>query len=72
MGRKKKAGFENFLSWKTGFPHTIPWAIETSFHWVLDVTFCDDASRIRMGESAENMAVLRTIATSLFCHPSFF
>ncbi|MEQ9027523.1 MAG: ISAs1 family transposase [Aggregatilineales bacterium] len=41
------------------------WAIENSFHWVLDVTFCDDASRIRMGESAENMAVLRTIALNL-------
>jgi len=31
----------------------------------LDVTFGDDASRIRLGESAENMAVLRTIALNL-------
>lgn len=44
------------------------WAIENSFHWVLDVTFSDDASRIRMGESAENMAVLRTIALNLLKH----
>jgi len=41
------------------------WAIENSFHWVLDVTFGDDASRIRIGDSAENMAVLRTIALNL-------
>ena len=41
------------------------WAIENSLHWVLDVTFGDDASRIRMGDSAENMAVLRTIALNL-------
>lgn len=41
------------------------WAIENSFHWVLDVTFGDDLSRIRMGDSAENMAVLRTIALNL-------
>jgi len=41
------------------------WAIENSFHWVLDVTFGEDLSRIRMGDSAENMAVLRTIALNL-------
>jgi len=41
------------------------WAIENSFHWVLDVTFGEDHSRIRAGESAENMAVLRTIALNL-------
>jgi predicted transposase YbfD/YdcC len=41
------------------------WAIENSFHWVLDVTFGEDLSRIRTGESAENMAVLRTVALNL-------
>jgi len=41
------------------------WAIENCFHWVLDVTFDEDASRIRMGESSENMAVLRTLALNL-------
>jgi predicted transposase YbfD/YdcC len=41
------------------------WAIENSFHWVLDVTFAEDASRIRSGESAENMAVLRAVALNL-------
>jgi predicted transposase YbfD/YdcC len=41
------------------------WAIENSFHWVLDVTFGEDLSRIRTGESAENMAVVRTIALNL-------
>lgn len=41
------------------------WAIENSFHWVLDVTFNEDASRIRSGESAENMAALRAIAINL-------
>ena len=41
------------------------WAIENSFHWVLDVTFGEDLSRIRTGDSAENMAALRTIALNL-------
>lgn len=44
------------------------WAIENSFHWVLDVTFSEDLSRIRTGESAENMAVLRTVALNLLKH----
>jgi len=41
------------------------WAIENRCHWVMDVTFGEDRSRIRNGESAENMAVLRTIALNL-------
>ena len=41
------------------------WAIENSFHWVMDVTFGEDRSRIRNEDSAENMAVLRTIALNL-------
>jgi predicted transposase YbfD/YdcC len=41
------------------------WAIENSFHWVMDVTFGEDLSRIRNEDSAENMAVLRSIALNL-------
>lgn len=41
------------------------WAVENCFHWVLDVTFSEDASRIRSGESAENMALLRAVALNL-------
>ena len=41
------------------------WAIENSFHWVLDVTFGEDFSRIRMGDSPQNMAVLRSITLNL-------
>ena len=46
------------------------WAIENSFHWVLDVTFAEDDSRIRFGDSAENMAVLRAVALNLLKHDS--
>ncbi len=44
------------------------WAIENSFHWMLDVTFGEDHSRIRTEESVENMAVLSSIALNILKH----
>ncbi|MGB7098907.1 MAG: ISAs1 family transposase [Xanthobacteraceae bacterium] len=41
------------------------WAIENSLHWVLDVTFGDDQSRLRTGHGAKNMAVARHFAINL-------
>jgi len=41
------------------------WAIENSFHWVLDVTFREDDSRIRSGASPQNMAVFRHLALNI-------
>lgn len=41
------------------------WAIENSLHWVLDVVFDEDQSRIRQGYAAENAALLRKLAISI-------
>ncbi len=41
------------------------WGIENRVHWVLDVTFDEDASRIRTGDAPQNMGVLRHIALNL-------
>jgi hypothetical protein len=37
-------------------------------HWVLDVTFNEDASRIRAGDGAANFALVRHIALNLVRH----
>ena len=41
------------------------WGIENSLHWTLDVTFCEDESRIRKQNSPENFALLRRLAINL-------
>ena len=41
------------------------WGIENSLHWVLDVTFREDACRIRKDNAAENFAIVRHIALNL-------
>src|SRR3954454_4186255 len=41
------------------------WAIENGLHWVLDVGFNEDASRVRKRTAARNLALLRRIALNL-------
>jgi predicted transposase YbfD/YdcC len=41
------------------------WGIENQVHWVLDVVFHDDASRIRSGNAPQSMAVIRHMALNL-------
>ncbi|WP_036488062.1 ISAs1 family transposase [Myxosarcina sp. GI1] len=41
------------------------WGIENQLHWILDVTFNEDSSRIRQGHSPENFTLLRRMAISL-------
>lgn len=41
------------------------WGIENSVHWVLDVAFGEDNSRVRVGNSAENFSILRRMALNM-------
>lgn len=41
------------------------WSIENSLHWVLDVSFHEDLSRVRKDFAPQNLAVIRHVALNL-------
>lgn len=41
------------------------WGVENSLHWVLDVAFREDESRVRVGNAPENLALVRKITHNL-------
>ncbi|HZF34336.1 MAG TPA: ISAs1 family transposase [Candidatus Angelobacter sp.] len=45
------------------------WGIENRLHWVLDVVFKEDLSRLRRGHGARNMAIVRHFAINLLRKP---
>ncbi len=44
------------------------WGIENGLHWVLDMGFREDESRVRMGHAQENLTVIRKLALALIQH----
>ena len=49
-----------FAGWARGH-----WGIENGLHWVLDVVFREDRSRIRAKHAGANLALIRRVAVSL-------
>ncbi len=41
------------------------WQVENALHWVLDIAFREDESRVRKDHAAQNFAILRHIALNL-------
>jgi predicted transposase YbfD/YdcC len=54
------ASAKDYATWIRGH-----WGIENKLHWVLDVIFREDESRVRKGNGTRNLALLRRIAVSL-------
>ena len=52
----KKAGAERLLEMNRGH-----WHIENKLHYIRDVTFKEDSSRIRTGNGAHAMAILKNL-----------
>src|SRR3954463_8099909 len=68
---KVKAEIRHYLPTAQLPPEDLPmairnhWRVENGLHWVLDVTFREDASRVRERNAARNLALLRKIALNL-------
>ncbi|MBD2777074.1 ISAs1 family transposase [Iningainema sp. BLCCT55] len=41
------------------------WTIENQLHWILDVQFNEDSSRIRKDNAPQNLAIIRHVALNL-------
>ena len=48
------------------------WSIENQLHWVLDVTFGEDPSRVRKGNAPENLALLKRWSINLLNQETSF
>ena len=54
------------------FAHAVRchWHVENRLHWVLDVVFHEDLSRLRSGAGPQNMATVRHLAMNLLRAPN--
>ena len=68
---KVKAEIRHYLSSAKLSPEALAaairnhWRVENGLHWILDVVFREDASRVRERNAARNLALLRKIALNL-------
>jgi predicted transposase YbfD/YdcC len=59
-GSSRKADAKKFVVWVREH-----WGIENGLHYVMDVVFKEDASLSDVGHSAENMSLIRRLATNI-------
>jgi predicted transposase YbfD/YdcC len=56
----RRADAKSFAAWIRSH-----WSIENNLHWVADVVFREDRAKNRLGNSAENMSILRRVAMNM-------
>lgn len=56
----RECSAKEFAKYKRGH-----WGIENSLHWVLDIAFREDESRVRKDHSAENLNIVRHMTLNL-------
>jgi len=57
--------FESQCAQRFGVLARNHWSVENNLHWMLDVAFGEDDSRVRIGNAAENLSRVRRIALML-------
>lgn len=68
---KKKREFRYYISSRVASARTFleavraHWGVENNVHWVLDVVFSEDDSRVRSGHAQQNLATMRRLAINL-------
>lgn len=71
IGRRRSVETRYYISSLANNAHQLlqciraHWDIENGLHWVLDIAFREDESRVRKDHGPENMAVLRHLALNL-------
>jgi predicted transposase YbfD/YdcC len=71
IGAERSAETRYYLSSLPGDAATLGdavrghWGIENRVHWVLDIAFREDESRVRQGHADQNLALLRRLALNL-------
>lgn len=71
MGEERSTQTRYFISTLPGDAQRLAravrvhWGIENSLHWVLDIAFREDESRVRKDHGPQNLAILRQMALNL-------
>lgn len=71
IGRKKSRESRYYICSRPGSAAALleavraHWGVENNVHWVLDVVFDEDASRVRTGSAQQNLATMRRIAINM-------
>jgi len=71
IGRKRERECRYYICSRLASAETLleatrtHWGIENNVHWILDVVFAEDDSRVRIGYAQQNLATMRRMAINM-------